>query len=140
MCKECDKVFCSLFSNSRLSECLDANKKLVKAFLKIWKSHSAIEVFPMDPYNGLKRFPKCLLNLHTKRQTFKNEIIQVARNVIQKLFWICFIWSNRAKARAYITIWNGSCYRYFDRICNRLWNTARICRRKERYWRRYCAI
>lgn len=81
-------MFCSLFSNPRVSECLDANKKLVKAFLKIGKGHSAIEVFSMDPYNGLKKFPKCLLSLHTKRQTFKNDIIQVARNVVRKFITV----------------------------------------------------
>lgn len=90
ICRECDKVFSSIFSSPRASEnekCFDANKKLVEAFLKIGKGHAAIEVFSMAigiHAMDKKTFSKCLRSLYTERQTFKNDILQVARNVVRK--------------------------------------------------------
>ncbi|GFV92878.1 uncharacterized protein TNCV_1177191 [Trichonephila clavipes] len=46
-CKSCRKIFNSVFSSPRDddSNCFDANKKLVEAFLKIGKGHAALGTF-----------------------------------------------------------------------------------------------
>ncbi|GBO46003.1 hypothetical protein AVEN_102432-1 [Araneus ventricosus] len=48
-CKNCEKVFKSIFSSPRdnFDKCFEANKKLVEAFLKTGKDHAALEVFSM---------------------------------------------------------------------------------------------
>ena len=63
--------FCSKFSSPRDTEtnCFEANKKLVEAFLKICKGHAALETFS-----------KCMLSLYQERTNFKEDILQMTRN------------------------------------------------------------
>ncbi|GFW13646.1 uncharacterized protein TNCV_1211121 [Trichonephila clavipes] len=69
-CKSCRKIFNSVFSSPRDddSNCFDANKKLVEAFLKIGKGHAALELFSMA-------IEKC---------SFKEDILEISRKVVRK--------------------------------------------------------
>lgn len=89
ICKSCEKVFSSIFSSPRVnvSKCFEANKKLVEAFLKIGKGHAALEVFSMVV--GIhamdkKTFSRCLNSLYEERKNFKEDVLDIARNIVRK--------------------------------------------------------
>ncbi|GBN79805.1 hypothetical protein AVEN_243360-1 [Araneus ventricosus] len=88
-CKNCEKVFNSIFSSPRdnFDKCFEANKKLVEVFLKIGKGHAAVEVFSMAI--GIhamdeKTFSKCLHKLYEEKQSYKDDILQVSRKIVRQ--------------------------------------------------------
>ncbi|GFS59944.1 uncharacterized protein TNCV_3957401 [Trichonephila clavipes] len=88
-CKSCRKIFNSVFSSPRDddSKCLDANKKLVEAFLKIGKGHAALELFSMAigiHAMDKKTFSKCLHKLYEEKCSFKEDILEISRKVVRK--------------------------------------------------------
>ncbi|GFW89908.1 uncharacterized protein TNCV_2980041 [Trichonephila clavipes] len=88
-CKSCRKIFNSVFSSPRDddSNCFDANKKLVEAFLKIGKGHAALELFSMAigiHAMDKKTFSKCLHKLYEEKCSFKEDILEISRKVVRK--------------------------------------------------------
>lgn len=88
-CQNCGKVYNSIFSSPRESESkrFEANKKLVEAFLKIGKGHAALEVFSMAigiHCMDKKTFAKCLSALYEEKKCFKNDILELSRNIVRK--------------------------------------------------------
>ncbi|GFT71817.1 uncharacterized protein TNCV_4588771 [Trichonephila clavipes] len=82
-CKSCRKIFNSVFSSPRDddSNCFDANKKLVEAFLKIGKGHAALELFSMAigiHAMDKKTFSKCLHKLYEEKCSFKEDILEIS--------------------------------------------------------------
>ncbi|GFV41798.1 uncharacterized protein TNCV_3629491 [Trichonephila clavipes] len=64
------------------SNCFDANKKLVEAFLKIGKGHAALELFSMAigiHAMDKKTFSKCLHKLYEEKCSFKEDILEISR-------------------------------------------------------------
>ncbi|GFW81934.1 uncharacterized protein TNCV_2886081 [Trichonephila clavipes] len=69
------------------SNCFDANKKLVEAFLKIGKGHAALELFSMAigiHAMDKKTFSKCLHKLYEEKCSFKEDILEISRKVVRK--------------------------------------------------------
>ncbi|GFW72867.1 uncharacterized protein TNCV_1267101 [Trichonephila clavipes] len=63
------------------SNCFDANKKLVEAFLKIGKGHAALELFSMAigiHAMDKKTFSKCLHKLYEEKCSFKEDILEIS--------------------------------------------------------------
>ncbi|GFY00849.1 uncharacterized protein TNCV_3542231 [Trichonephila clavipes] len=79
-CDECD--MCSLDVESPRdddSNCFDANKKLVEAFLKIGKGHAALELFSMAigiHAMDKKTFSKCLHKLYEESVASKKTFLK----------------------------------------------------------------
>ncbi|GFU85514.1 uncharacterized protein TNCV_2256211 [Trichonephila clavipes] len=69
------------------SNCFDANKKLVEAFLKIGKGHAALELFSMAigiHAMDKETFSKCLHKLYEEKCSFKEDILEISRKVVRK--------------------------------------------------------
>ncbi|GFW28661.1 uncharacterized protein TNCV_3713761 [Trichonephila clavipes] len=82
-------TFCTSEKNPRDddSNCFDANKKLVEAFLKIGKGHAALELFSMAigiHAMDKKTFSKCLHKLYEEKCSFKEDILEISRKVVRK--------------------------------------------------------
>lgn len=88
ICKTCQKVHSSTFSSPRENDSkgFEANKKLVEAFLKIGKGHAALEVFSMAigvHAMDKKTFSKCMHMLYEEKQNFKEDVLEMARNIVR---------------------------------------------------------
>ncbi|GFX84806.1 uncharacterized protein TNCV_125741 [Trichonephila clavipes] len=67
------------------SKCFEANKTLVEAFLKI--IHATLELFsiPIGIHAmDKKTFSKCLHKLYEEKSSFKEDILEISRKVVQK--------------------------------------------------------